>query len=316
MNSKDTAYRVLVTGASGFIGANVVHELVRQGGRPQIIVRRTSRLWRLEDVIDEIDVHRVDLTNHDATAQLLRSICPQVVIHSAAYGAYPTQSDFSQMLQVNVAATKNLLEVASDAGVKLFINLGSSSEYGAKSEPMSESDVAIPDRLYGITKLGQTHLASLCKSRPMHALTLRLFSVYGPFEEPGRLWPALLLAAIRGKTFNASAPEVARDFVWIGDVAKIITSFSTLLQSSCSIINIASDVQTTLDSLILLAEKRIGRRINIDWKRERRKPWDSATWCGNTALLRSQLGDVVTTTVDEAFSLYLDWMKRYSYFYS
>src|SRR5688500_7874751 len=123
---------VLVTGSSGFVGACVVHELVRRGQQVHVLLRGGSRPWRLAGLLPQLTVHRADLTDAAATRAVVRAARPRAVLHLAAYGAYESQADARAILQTNILGTYNLLEASADEGVEVFVNTGSSSEYGFK----------------------------------------------------------------------------------------------------------------------------------------------------------------------------------------
>ena len=82
---------ILVTGATGFIGSNLVRHLVSDYKEIHIIIRKESNLWRLNDIIDKMNIHIVDLIDRVAVEKVIEKIKPQTIFHLAAYGAYPFQ---------------------------------------------------------------------------------------------------------------------------------------------------------------------------------------------------------------------------------
>ena len=130
------------------------------------------------------------------------------------------QTSIQKTTQVNIINTIKLFESLSKCNnLKLVINFGSSSEYGPKSNPMNENDDAIPTTPYGISKLTQTNFAKFYSENVnLPIVTLRLFSVFGPFEEPGRLIFDIITSIIKGKTIELSSPFPRRDFVYVEDV--------------------------------------------------------------------------------------------------
>src|SRR5205807_2299476 len=120
----------------------------------------SSKPWRLADVLHRLVVHRADLTDASQTRNVFADACPAAVLHLAAYGAYESQADARLILQTNILGTFNLLDASAAAGVKVFINTGSSSEYGFKSQPMREDDRLEPNSYYAIAKAAQSHLCA------------------------------------------------------------------------------------------------------------------------------------------------------------
>ncbi len=125
--------RALVTGAAGFLGANLVRHLLVAGHEVIALTRSGAAAWRLEEVSTEVRVLELDLRDTAAIERVVATTEPQWVFHLAAHGAYSWQTDLEQMIAVNVAATAALLGAARAAGVQAFVNAGSSSEYGLKT---------------------------------------------------------------------------------------------------------------------------------------------------------------------------------------
>ena len=117
--------RVVVTGGTGFVGANLVRRLVADGHQVHLLVRPEFSSWRIDSIRDRIAIHQVNLGDSDGLTSTLRTIEPAWVFHLAAYGAYSWQTDEKQMNETNVVGTQNLLRAALNAGVESFVNEGS-----------------------------------------------------------------------------------------------------------------------------------------------------------------------------------------------
>jgi nucleoside-diphosphate-sugar epimerase len=126
--------RALVTGAGGFIGANLVRYLLAKGHEPLATVRPDGRSWRLDDIAGEICRPEVDLRDVEAVQRLVGELRPDVIFHLAAHGAYSWQDDLQTMLDVNVRCTAALLAGARSVDAAV-VHAGSSSEYGYKDHP-------------------------------------------------------------------------------------------------------------------------------------------------------------------------------------
>jgi UDP-glucose 4-epimerase len=270
---------VLVTGAAGFIGACAVRALLRRGHEVHAVMRPSSDAWRLIGLGVPLARHRVDLADVRSVAALVQAVRPRAVVHLAAHGAYEHQSNFRSMVETNILGTSYLLEAAADAGVRAFVSAGSSSEYGFKSEPMRETDRVEPNSHYAVAKAAQSHLCALAGRRgEMGVATFRLFSVYGPWEQPSRLIPNLIRRARAGLPLEMVAPQVARDFVYVDDVLKALLDLPRVAELHGDVINLGTGVETTLREVVDAVLDLTGSRSEVRWGAMAPRRWDTDRW--------------------------------------
>lgn len=302
--------KALVTGAGGFVGANLVRHLLRAGQEPIAVVRPGSVPWRLQSLGGEIAIRPTDLRDPDSVHRSVLETRPDVVFHLAAHGAYSWQQDFDEMLAVNVRATEALLLGAREVGARL-VNAGSSSEYGHKDHAPSETEPVEPNSLYAVTKAAATHLCRLvAATHGQHAITLRLYSVYGPWEEPGRLMPTLVQRALAGRLPALVDPETARDFVWMQDACDAFMAAATAdLDDPGSVLNVASGTQTTLRSLVALARNLFQIDAEPAWGTMERRSWDATVWVGQPAAAAAALGWRASTPLDHGLQRLAEWLQ-------
>ena len=124
--------RVLITGGSGFVGANLTRRSLRDGHEVHLLLRPGHDDWRLRDLDGQLFRHAVDVTVREAVAAAVAAIRPEWVFHLAAYGAYSWQEDLDRMLRTNVLGTVYLVRSAVRHGAEAIVNTGSSSEYHGK----------------------------------------------------------------------------------------------------------------------------------------------------------------------------------------
>src|SRR3982751_3709191 len=194
------AKRILITGASGFVGANLARRALLEGHEVHVLLRPSHQCWRMDEIANEVQSYSADLEDRDRVRTVVRQVKPDWVFHLAAYGAYSSQKEFDQMVQTNVLGCASLLDACLDNGCVAFVNCGSSSEYGWKDHAPSEDEQIEPNSYYAITKAAATHYCELAaRVQGARIFTLRLYSIYGPYEEPSRLVPTLLVHALEGK---------------------------------------------------------------------------------------------------------------------
>jgi nucleoside-diphosphate-sugar epimerase len=233
-----------------------------------------------------------------------------VVLHLAAHGAYESQADARRILTTNVLGTLHLLEASVTTGVELFANIGSSSEYGFKTEPMRETDRLEPNSVYAIGKATQTHLCALFARRyPQIAITtLRLFSVYGPWEEPSRLIPTVIRRAKAGLPLEMVAPEIARDFVFIGDVLRALLDFGRLRQATGEVINLGSGTEVTLREVVAAVQELFGHRSQVVWGGMPARQWDTTRWVADRSQAARLLGWEPLVGIREGLARTAEWI--------
>lgn len=302
---------VLVTGGSGFVGACAVEELVRRGHSVHVLLRDPAKAWRLAPVWPRLHVHQGDLVDEVATREVMKAVRPKVVLHLAAYGAYEKQSDARTILRTNILGAYNLLEAAADHGTELFVNTGSSSEYGFKSEPMRESDRLEPNSFYAVAKAAQSHLCGLLSKRTdMATVVFRLFSVYGPWEEPGRLMPTLIRRARAGLPLEMASPDIARDFVYAEDVVNALVDFPRLTPLRGDVINLGSGRETTLREVVATVTDLLASRSEVRWGAMTPRHWDTNRWSADPALASRLIGWKARHSLRHGLEWMAEWMRK------
>jgi nucleoside-diphosphate-sugar epimerase len=302
---------ILVTGASGFVGNCVVRRLLAAGHRVQVLLRAEAKTWRLRGILEHVEVQRADICDAAAVRAALLAAKPQAVLHLATYGAYESQADARRILETNVLGSNNLFEASLAAGAKLIVNAGSSSEYGYRNEAMRESDTLAPNSVYAVAKAAQTHLCSLlAKTSGGAMVTFRLFSVYGPWEEPARLLPTLIRRARAGLPLEMVAPETARDFVCVEDVLDALLGFERLAGVRGEVYNLGSGVESTMRDVVAAVQAAVGSKSEVRWGGMKARKWDTARWQADIGKARAELGWSPKYTLREGVARMAEWMKE------
>jgi nucleoside-diphosphate-sugar epimerase len=308
----------LLTGAGGFVGANLCRRLLSLGESDvHLFVKPTTRLWRLDDVLDKLHIHHVDLCDAAAIAEHVNAIHPSVVYHLATRGAYASQNDGDSILLVNVFGLWNLFNACSKNGCELFVNTGSSSEYGRKEFAMRETDILEPDSYYAVAKSAQSLLARLCsRMDDIPLVTLRLFSAYGPYEEPTRLIPKLMMATIFDEPIKMVNPRTARDFVYVDDIVDVYMDIEGLSKLRGEILNVGTGAQSSLEDVVQTTESILGRKIkNLAWGEMPPRAWDTDVWVADVSKLRRTTGAYPKTTLREGLVKCVKWFEEHGELY-
>jgi dolichol-phosphate mannosyltransferase len=253
----------------------------------------------------------VSLSDLGALRQVMQRTKPDWIFHLAVYGAYPTQTDWKQMVETNIVGTYNLLEAARETGFEAFINTGSSSEYGYKTSAPSEDELAEPNSDYAITKVAATLKCGLVgRSENLPVCTLRLYSVFGPFEEPTRLLPALAINGLRGTLPPLVDPSVARDFVYVDDVVEAyIAAAKNAARFPGHVFNVGSGIQTTLSEAVEAARSEFRISAQPEWGSMPSRSWDTTVWVSDNRKIRRELGWEPKTSFADGLAKFGRWLK-------
>jgi nucleoside-diphosphate-sugar epimerase len=303
--------RSIITGASGFVGANLARRLLGEGHEVHLLLRPGYASWRIEDLRKNVLIYEVDLVDAERLDQTLRVIRPEVIFHLAAYGTYASQTDIRQMIQTNIAGTANLVEAALKVGFESFVNTGTSSEYGFKSYAPCEDSLIEPNSAYAVTKASATLFCQyVAHKHKVNLSTLRLYSVYGPYEEPTRLVPELILHGQRGTLPPLANPTAAHDFVYIDDVCN-----AYLLAAGRSgarfgeIYNVGTGTQTTLREVVEIARKVMTITAQPKWDSMPERLGDTESWVANPRKIQVEMGWFPQNTFEQGFSRTIKWFQ-------
>jgi nucleoside-diphosphate-sugar epimerase len=297
----------LVTGAAGFIGVNIARRLCADGVDVHLVVRPGSDLWRLE-AMPPAELHEVDLTDARAVDALVTTIKPAFVYHAAAHGAYSTQRDAERMVAVNINGTLNLLRASAEAGFTGFVYTGTSSEYGFKDFPPGEDEALEPNSDYAVTKAAATmYCRYFAQSRSLNVTTMRLYSAYGPYEEPTRLIPMLVTKGLDGTLPPLAAPDTARDYIHVDDVVDACLLAATA--GNGQIYNVGTGVQTTLAEAVSVTRQLLRIEAEPSWGSMQGRDWDTGTWVSNPSRLAAELGWKAELAFEAGLSRTVDWLR-------
>lgn len=304
--------KVLVTGAGGFIGANLAANLAGAGHEVVAWVRPGSPTWRLDHLQSRLTVAPVDLLDEDAIDAGVRSVRPDWIFHLAAHGAYSWQRDAERVMQTNLVATVRLLAACQRHGFSAFVNAGSSSEYGFQDHAPREDELPEPNSDYAVMKAAATlHCRFVARRDDIHVVTLRLYSVYGPWEEPGRLMPALVARGLEGRLPSLVSPDTPRDFVSVRDAERAFLQAAQRTDvERGSVFNIGSGSQTTLREVVEVTRAAMGVEEEPQWGTEPKRSWDAAVWVADPQRARKQLGWSVEDDLPTGFARLVDWLQE------
>ncbi|HEX4743709.1 MAG TPA: NAD-dependent epimerase/dehydratase family protein [Candidatus Limnocylindria bacterium] len=302
--------RVAVTGATGFIGANLARRLISDGDEVHLLVRPGHDPWRIADLAGTVRVHEVDLTDAVQVRSALAAARPDRIFHLAAYGAYAHQQEPAASVTTNVLGTIVLLEAARSAGVSAFVYAGTSSEYGFADHAPAEDERCHPNSLYAVTKLAATeYCAYVARRDGARVVSLRLYSAYGPWEEPTRLVPQLILAGLEGRLPPLVDPTIARDLVHVDDVCEAFVVAAGAERVPSTVYNVGTGTQTTLREIVDAARRTMRISAEPRWGSMPDRAWDTGVWVADPRRIEQDLGWRARTSFADGLARTVDWLR-------
>ena len=304
--------RALVTGAAGFVGANLTRRLLIEGHEVHLAIRPGSRKWRIEGLLEDAPLHEVDLGDTEGVARMVRGVRADWIFNLAAHGAYSWQANVGEILRVNVVGTTNLLDAATRSGFAAFVQAGTSSEYGVKDHAPTEDEPVEPSSAYAVAKASATMLCQLfARTAGQRVAILRLYSVFGPWEEPGRLLPALIMRGLAGGLPPLVSREAAHDFVYVDDAvdAFLLAAGSAPVEPG-AIFNVGSGVQTTLEDAVAVTRRVLAVEAEPQWGTMAARSWDTQVWVADAGRISRELGWAPRHGFEQGFELQAEWFRR------
>ncbi len=252
---------IFLTGSSGFIGKYFLTYALSKGMKVTTINRRdVSKLGTKHIALKKniTELNYKDLKNVDT------------ILHLACAGVSPKKASFSELYNINILSSINLITHAKKAGVKRFICTGTAYEYGKEAEnidKISPDHPLKPIGEYAESKVAAFYiLKNLAFEYGMTFIYPRIFSTYGKGQYEKNFWPSLCSAAEKGEDFLMTNGYQIYDFIRVESVAKYLLDACTRIDVTKNdqlIYNIGSGKALSLYEFALLNWKSLGAKGNI-----------------------------------------------------
>lgn len=300
---------ILVLGASGFIGANLLRTLSEYrddvSGTACVLPA-----WRLH-ALPERAVRLVDVLDDAHLDSLLNAVDPKTIFDCIAYGAYQFETDAQRIYETNFRFLTRLLPRLAGRGIAMYVHAGTSSEYGTNAAGPDEQDYAAPNSDYAVSKIAAAHLIYLFgKRRRLPCSSLRLYSVYGPFEDSSRLVPQLIRNGIVGRLPDFVNPEISRDFLYVEDAVASFVHAALYLDKEYwgESFNIGTGREITIGEVAAFARDLFHIEAQPTFTMPARD-WDVSHWFANIDRARLMLRWAPTVDFRQGLGRTMTWYQ-------
>ena len=304
---------ILITGAAGFIGANLLKTIRSERADVYGLEKRAGG-WRLEGVPAGA-LLLADLSDSTSMQELVERIAPQTVFDCAAYGAYSFEQDAPRIYETNFLALTRFVEMLAKKPIAAYVHAGSSSEYGTNCEAPGEDALCLPNSDYAVSKCAAAdYLRFVGKQRRFPCVNLRLYSVYGPLEDPSRLVPQLVRGALAGTFPPLVDPNTARDFVYVDDVCAAFIASAAKMHPGMygESYNIGTGTMTTIAALAAEAKRIFDIPGEPAFATMPARAWDLPKWYANPARAAAELDWKADVSLEEGLRRTARWIAGLS----
>jgi nucleoside-diphosphate-sugar epimerase len=242
--------RALVTGGTGFVGSYLVRKLVERGEDVAVLIRPGANTWRIDDVISRVTRIEGDLTALKEIEEAIRIFSPDTIFHLAWHGVANRFRNEIDQIDRNLNASLSLFRLALKIGCRTWIGTGSQAEYGPCNRVCDENAPTRPTSLYGTVKLcTYLLLQQLAVDAGIRFAWFRIFSTYGPRDNPEWMIPSVIRSLLRAERPSLTAGEQQWDYLYVEDAAQALY-LSALVNTTQGVYNLGSGKAHSIRSIV------------------------------------------------------------------
>ncbi|MCF8299165.1 MAG: NAD-dependent epimerase/dehydratase family protein [Saprospiraceae bacterium] len=308
---------IMIFGAGGFIGVNLLKTILNYRDDVFGVSQEHNNNWRfVATSCPKSNLRTCDISHKKNLKELIKEIKPKTVFNLAAYGAYSKQKEYDKIYRTNFIASVDIVEALKETGFEVFIQAGSSSEYGLNSIAPSEDTNLIPNSHYAVSKTAIYHaIKYFGEIEKLPVAHLRLYSGYGPWEEPDRLIPVLLSNARKGKFPALVQPEISRDFIHVKDIVSAFVSVASEMKEKHygQAFNVGTGIKTTIKELALLVKEILQIENNPKFGNMENRNWDLPDWFANPQKIINEIGWKPEISLKDGIIDTITWQKEVNF---
>ena len=305
--------KVLITGATGFIGSHLTKRVVEEGAEVHILTRYKSmeKSIRILDHWDKINIIEADLRNVDSLKQV-KAIKPHIIYHLGAYNHVGDSFlHVNEALKTNCVGSANLLEAYD--GYERFVYMSTSEVYGYQTEvPFRENFTPQPISPYGIGKYAGELYATMKMRMQNHPIVvLRVFNTFGPYQSARAIIPEIIIKCLKNTTIESTEGKQTREFNYVDNQIDGLILAAARKEAVGQVINIGASEEISIKDLIRQIHEVSGSKSELKIGALQYRPTEIwRMYCDNEKA-RRLLGWAPRVSFKDGLKLTVDWFREF-----
>lgn len=309
---------ILVTGAGGFIGSQLVEALLAEGARVRAFVRYNSRgdpgFLKLlpAEFSERLEVISGDLRDKSAIYDAVRGC--DLVYHLGALISIPYSYRHPfDVAEVNFMGTLNVLMACRELDVARLVHTSTSEVYGsARRAPIDEEHPLQGQSPYSASKIGADKMAeSFYCAYNLPVVTVRPFNTFGPRQSARAVIPTIITQALIGKTIRLGNLDTTRDFTYVDDTVRGFVLAGCAVGAEGGVFNLGTGIEIRIGDIADRIALKVGHKVEVIVETQRLRPQKSEVLrlISDNSLARAKLGWQPQISLDEGLDKTIAWMR-------
>jgi nucleoside-diphosphate-sugar epimerase len=308
--------KVLVAGGAGFIGSQMVRELLELGAEVSVYDNLLhGTMENLTEVKRDVEVIIGDLLDEFKLISSLQKTKPEYIFDFVGDTYVPTAYDIpKRFFNINTIGTMNLLLASHMVGIERILYVSSTEIYGEpyKNLPMTEEHIINPYNTYAVSKVAADRLCyTLNKEKGIPVIIARIYNSYGPRETEPYVIPEIISQLDKGNIVKLGNVKARRDFTYVSDTCKglIATILSSIPNGEA--VNVGSGQDYSIEELVEIIANIMGKEYEIVVEEERLRKFDIEIFLCNPFKLMKATGWNPTIDIKHGLEMTIDWYKSH-----
>ncbi|HXQ75818.1 MAG TPA: NAD-dependent epimerase/dehydratase family protein [Acidimicrobiales bacterium] len=306
--------RVLVTGATGFIGSHLCRRLLDDGAQVHALTSTVSSVYpvRLVDIRDRITLHGGNLTDSGAMDSVVERSDPAVVFHLGAYTHVGKSWDrVDECIQTNIHGSVNLLQALARSRYRRFVYTSTSEVYGDVAVPFREDALVDPLSPYAVSKYaGERFCRMLHRGRAWPIVVVRPFNAYGPAQSPDRIVPEIIVKGLRRERLAMTEGRQTREFNYVEDLVDGFVRAATVADIEGEVFNIGGGEEISMRDLATTILALMGDPITAELGALPDRPTEIWSMRSDVTKASARLGLAPARPLREGLERTISWYRQ------